>query len=51
MMFFPFLTAGGALVAAVMGKRGFAIALWALTALSLIALFRYHATSALDLQF
>lgn len=51
MMALPFLTLFGALIAACLGRRSWSMALWALTLVLLMTLFRLHATDSLPLQF
>lgn len=51
MMVLPFITIGAALIAAVRGNRSMSIGLWFLSLAILLALFAYHATDPLDLQF
>lgn len=51
MMALPFLTLFGALIAASFNYRSWSIALWGITLILLLTLFRLHATDALSLQF
>ncbi len=51
MMVIPFLGFAGATGAALAGRRGLAIGVWAFSLVVLVALFREHATDALHLVF
>ncbi|GJE16317.1 DUF5993 family protein [Methylobacterium marchantiae] len=51
MMVIPFLGFAGATGAALAGRRGLALAVWGLSLGVLMALFREHATDALQLVF
>lgn len=50
MMSLPFFAAFAALLAGWKGRRGLAVACWALTLVILLLLFRLHATDSLGLS-
>lgn len=51
MMFVPFLGFAGATGAALAGRRGWAVGLWAVSLIGVLALFREHASDVLKLDF
>lgn len=51
MMALPFMTLFEALIAAYFSYRAWSIFLWMITLILLLALFRWHATDPLSLQF
>lgn len=50
MMTLPFFAAFAAMIAAWMGRRTLALALWAATLVALLVLLRLHATDALPIS-
>ncbi len=51
MMFVPFLGFAGATGAALAGRRGWALGLWAASLVGVLMLFRAHASDVLHLDF